>query len=112
MRSMDPAAAEKFHIDRASGVVTMEGALRMRPETSLQSLLKARYLAPDRAAAMLRPLISMLRHVEPHGIEAHEASIALSHLVEGLASDTAMLEVLWDIAFTRLGAFENTLSTT
>ena len=82
----------------------------MKPETSVQSLLKAKYFAPDRAAEMLRPVISMLRHVEPHGIEAHEASIALSNLVEGLRSETGVLEVLWDIAFTKLGAFENTLN--
>lgn len=70
-------------------------------------LLKAKHFPPERAVEMLRPLISMLRHIEPHGIEAHEASIALSTLVDGLKSDADTLEILWDIAFTRLGAFEN-----
>jgi hypothetical protein len=78
-------------------------------QSSVQLLLKARYFPPDRAVRMLRPVISMLRHVEPHGIEAHEASLALSVLVEGLTSEAGMLETLWEIAFIRLGAFENTL---
>jgi hypothetical protein len=81
----------------------------MKPQTSMQSLLKAKYFPPDRAAEMLRPVISMLRHVEPHGIEAHQASIALCRLVEGLTSESDVVEALWDIAFTRLGAFESTL---
>jgi hypothetical protein len=81
----------------------------MQSQLSLQLLLKAKHFPPERAAEMLRPMMSMLRHVEPHGIEAHEASMALSVLVEGLRSETVALEFLWEIAFTRLGAFENTL---
>jgi hypothetical protein len=50
------------------------------------------------------------RHVEPHCIEAHEASIVLCTLVEGLRSEADTLEILWDIAFTKLGAFEIRLS--
>ena len=68
----------------------------MKPQSSLQLLLKAKYLRPDRAAEMLRPVISILRHVEPHGIEAHEASIALSVLIESLRSETGVLETLYD----------------
>jgi hypothetical protein len=80
----------------------------MKSQTSMQLLLKAKYLPPDRAAETLRPVISMLRNVEPHGIEAHEASLALCRLVEGLTSEADVFEALWDIAFTRLGAFEST----
>jgi hypothetical protein len=72
--------------------------------------LRAKHFPPERAAEMLRPVISMLCHVEPHGIEAHEASIALATLVEGLTSDADTVEFLWDIAFAKLGAFENRLA--
>jgi hypothetical protein len=79
----------------------------MNPQESIPVFLKARHYPPTRAVEMLRPVITMLRHVEPHGIEAHEASLALASLVEGLTSETAMLDTLWDIAFVRLGAFDN-----
>ena len=39
----------------------------------------------------------------------HRRLVALASLVEGLTSETGMLETLWDIAFVRLGAFENSL---
>jgi hypothetical protein len=81
--------------------------LIVQPQESIPQFLKARHYPPARAVEMLRPVISMLRHVEPHGIEAHEASLALASLVEGLTSDTHMLDTLWDIAFVRLGTFEN-----
>jgi hypothetical protein len=45
--------------------------------------------------------------VEPHGIEAHEASIAVASLMEGLTSEIDTLDVLWNLAFAKLGAFEN-----
>jgi len=82
----------------------------MKPQESIHLFLEAKHFPPERAAEMLRPMISMLRHVEPHGIEAHEASIALASLVEGLTSDADTLDILWDIAFTKLGAFENRLA--
>jgi len=81
----------------------------MKSQESVHVLLKAKHFPPQQAAEMLRPMISVLRHVEPHGIEAHEAAIALSALVEGLKSETDAVEFLWEIAFTRLGAFENRL---
>ncbi len=83
----------------------------MQPQESISLFLKAKHYPPARAAQMLRPMISTLRHVEPHGIEAHEASLALATLVEGLTSETDMLETLWDTAFVRLGAFANSLQT-
>jgi hypothetical protein len=79
----------------------------MKPQESLHLFLKAKHFPPEQAANMLRPMISMLRHVEPHGIEAHEASIALASLVEGLTSEIDTLDVLWNLAFAKLGAFEN-----
>lgn len=81
----------------------------MQPQELISLFLKAKHYPPARAAQMLRPMISTLRHVEPHGIEAHEASLALASLVEGLTSETNMLEPLWDIAFVRIAAFENSL---
>jgi hypothetical protein len=81
----------------------------VQPQESIPLFLKARHYPPAKAVEMLRPVISMLRHIEPHGIEAHEASLALSSLVEGLTAETDMLEPLWDIAFVRLGAFEHSL---
>jgi len=82
----------------------------MKSQDSIHLFLKAKHFPPHRAAGMLRSMISMLRHVEPHGIEAHEASIALASLVEGLTSDADTLDILWDIAFTKLGAFENRIA--
>ncbi len=53
----------------------------MQPQESIPLFLKARHYPPAKAVEMLRPVISMLRHIEPHGIEAHEESLALSSLV-------------------------------
>jgi hypothetical protein len=82
----------------------------MKPQESLHLFLKAKHFPSEQAAGMLRPMISMLRHVEPHGIEAHEASLALAFLVDGLTSETDALDILWDVAFKKLGAFENRLT--
>jgi hypothetical protein len=79
----------------------------MKPQETLHLFLEAKQFPPEQAANMLRPMISVLRHVEPHGIEAHEASIALASLVEGLTSEIDTLDVLWNLAFAKLGAFEN-----
>jgi DNA-directed RNA polymerase specialized sigma54-like protein len=81
----------------------------MKPQASLRLLLKAKHFPPDRAAEMLRSVISTLRHFEPHGREAHEASMALSVLVEAISTEAAALEILWDIAFIRLASFDATL---
>jgi hypothetical protein len=41
----------------------------MKPQASLQLLLKAKHFPPGRAAEMLRPVIFMLRHIELHPVQ-------------------------------------------
>ena len=81
----------------------------MRPHETVHELLKAQHFSPEKAVEMLRPIISMLRNMEPHSIEAHEASLALGTLIEGLKSESDIAGTLWSTAFIKLGAFESTL---
>jgi hypothetical protein len=67
----------------------------VKPQPSLQSLFKSKYFPPDQAAAMLRLLIHSLRYIEPHGIEAHDAAIALFALVENLAAAPDPRDYFW-----------------
>jgi len=48
---------------------------------------------------MLRPLIYSLRYIEPHGIEAHNAAIALFALVENLAAAPDLRDYFWNKYF-------------